>query len=179
MENNKPEWLLKAEEEQAKFLETKWAKYTDSQLASVNGGATARPRYDSEYQSEMGKRGGAKGAAVAESSQRDKYGDEYNKVMKSRLYDNLKNKEEFHKAGAAASAASRTAKKNALIEEIIKDLPSGEITLDSVAEIMVKHGRGRTYFGNILHYMPERFELVKAGVKGYSRAIYKKVLKQS
>ena len=175
MENNKPEWLRKAEEEIAKFNETKWAKYTDSEIDMVHAGSLVMSRFDSDLQSKYGKIGGPKGAAAAEKVEREKYGDEYNKVMKARLYDNLKNKEEFHKKGAAVSAANRTAKKNAMIEEIIKDLPSGEFTLQGVADIMVKHGRGKGYFGNILYYMPERFELVKKGVKGYSKSIYKKI----
>ena len=50
MENNKPEWLRKAEEEQAKFNETKWAKMTDAQLAQSNVAIEAFKLNDSEEQ---------------------------------------------------------------------------------------------------------------------------------
>lgn len=178
MENNKPEWLRKAEEEQAKFNETKWAKYTDSQIEMVKGGSTAKPRYDSEYQSEMGKRGGAKGAAKAKANLIAKLGWEgYCQWKKDNGYNRFSDekKAEFHKKGAIQSGIISTAKKNATIEKIIKDLPNSEFTVKTVEDIMVKHGKGKTYFRNILTYFPERFELVNGDRKRGVTAIYKKV----
>lgn len=101
--NKKEQWMLDFEKALKEFDNTKWSKMTDSQIKSANGGALSPKRYDSEYQREMSKRGAVKGATTSEANQREKYGDEYNNVMKSRLYDNIKNKKAFHSKGAKTS----------------------------------------------------------------------------
>ena len=56
MKNNKPEWLLKAEEEQAKFLKTKFGKMSQKEYEFH------------ERQSHAGKSGGSKTVAVHKES---------------------------------------------------------------------------------------------------------------
>lgn len=50
MENNKPEWLIKAEEEQAKFNESKIGKMTDTQIKKSNDAIQFLKLEDSEEQ---------------------------------------------------------------------------------------------------------------------------------
>lgn len=56
MKNNKPEWLLKAEEEQAKFNETKIGKMTEKAYAQYEGGITRSKGFTSKYQSNTAKK---------------------------------------------------------------------------------------------------------------------------
>ena len=126
MKNNKPEWLRKAEEEQAKFNETKWAKYTDSQLASVNGGATAKPRYDSKYQSEQGIKGGAKRAKVVRDRQIAEMGYEgYCQWKKENGYDKFtdEKKKEFHSLGGETTAANKRIERDVLLLPFVDLIP--------------------------------------------------------
>ena len=176
---NKPQWLIDAENKINQFAETKFGKLSQAKIDQINGGATAAPRYDSNYQSEMGKRGGAKGAAVAKQNLIDKLGWEgYCQWKKENGYDRFSDekKAEFHKKGQLASAKVATAKKNTTIEKIIEDLPNSEFTRQdaNIEDIMVKHGKGKSYFINILKYFPERFELVNKDRKRGVKAIYKK-----
>tara|TARA_R110000744_G_scaffold237676_1_gene355119 strand:- start:387 stop:1040 length:654 start_codon:yes stop_codon:yes gene_type:complete len=80
MENNKPEWLRKAEEEQAKFSETKFGKMTDGEIAQCNALENHKEQYpelheqyrekaldagwrNPEVQSPLGVKGGTKTAS--------------------------------------------------------------------------------------------------------------------
>ena len=79
--SNKPEWLIKAEEEQAKFANTKFGKMTDGEIAAYNAIANHREQYpelykqwrekgldagwrNPEVQGRLGVKGGTKTAAA-------------------------------------------------------------------------------------------------------------------
>jgi hypothetical protein len=56
---NKPDWLIKAEEEQAKFNQSKYGSMTEKQLisceAGVKGGKKTAKRFTSDYQANASK----------------------------------------------------------------------------------------------------------------------------
>ena len=178
-DQNKPEWLRKAEEEQAKFNETKWAKYTDAQVEQVIGGATAKPRYDSEYQSEQGTKGSAARAKVVRDRQIAEMGYEgYCQWKKENGYDNIKDKKEWHSKGAAATHAKRAISINERNLAIIKELPK-EFTKKEVGYIVEKHGKAAYYIANIILRHPEMFEEIgkkpRIGKYGKAEIIYRKL----
>ena len=169
---NKPEWLIKAEEEQAKYNETKWAKMPESKIQGAlvlseftddiehQKKAFAKVLENNpDHQSYAGKIGGTIGGVNAAANEREKYGEEYNAVMKSRLYDNLKNKEEFHKKGQAAAVANQAKKRNAILapyyDKIPKDVWITAKELDNVfegCEILDAGFKFRKYFPHLVKH---------------------------
>jgi hypothetical protein len=79
-----------------------------------------------DNQSYAGKIGGPKGAVATEKVEREKHGDDYNKVMKARLYDNIPDKKAFHTAGQSVSSKNIASKRDAVLIPIINSLPKNE-----------------------------------------------------
>jgi len=102
-DQNKPEWLLKAEQERDNFNNSKYGKMKDQHLNAANGSKNAK--YDSEQASKNGKLGGKYGKIGGIKSyinQIAKYGEErYLEIMKERYEarDNFN----FHSAGGKVS----------------------------------------------------------------------------
>ena len=125
-DQNKPDWLIKAEKEQAKFNETKWAKYTDSQIDMVIGGATALPRYDSEYQKVQGIKGGAVRAKLVRDRQIAEMGyDGYCKWKKENGYDKFtdEKKKEFHSLGGVTTSENKRIARDILLLPFVDFIP--------------------------------------------------------
>ena len=123
---NKPQWLIDAENEMEGFSKAKWSKHTDRQISRILSGALSQKRHDVEYQSEMGKRGGAKGAAVARENTIQKLGYEgYCNLMKENCYDTLTNekKKEFHSLGGVTQAANKTIARDLLLLPFVDLIP--------------------------------------------------------
>ena len=196
MGQNKPQWQIDAEKLIAEFNKTDISKRSQASLnqaenaaiqrakrtpealvKAAKGGSKSMNRYDSEYQSKMGKKGGAIGARVAYQNQIEKYGEEgYRKLVKERIYESKteKEKSEFHKKGAAKSHANRRAQLNIILENIFNDLPD-TFTQPETEEIMIKYGKGKAYFNDVRRLMPDRFEIAVKGKKGHTHTIYRKI----
>ena len=121
---NTPNWLKKAQKSIEEFENSKYAKMSDGKIKAAIGGSLSPKRYDPEYQSQMGKLGGYKGHIVGDKTKRKIYGDNYNAYMKSTLYDNIKDKKEFHKKGAKTSGDVRRFKKESKWKAFLNELPN-------------------------------------------------------
>lgn len=196
MENtNKPQWLIDAENAINEFENSKYGKmntkeFNISQRSKIHGGVVKYVKNNPEHQkkafakmleknpnhqSEAGKKGGAKGGKAAHKSMLEKYGEDGLKQIRKEQFKNSNlNKEEFHKKGAAASHANKRKALELLWNEILNELPE-TFTKPEVADIMIKYGKHPGYLADMLHHIPEKFELIEKGKKGWTHSRYKKV----
>ena len=153
MENNKPEWLLKAEQEQAKFNKTKWAKYTDGQIEQVIAGSLVDNRLDSELQSKYGKIGGSKGGNIAWNNLVNKVGlEEAKKISVNKLHSTMTHEDMLAntKKAAKVSGENRRKKSTELAFKILSHLPINEwLTFEQIKEACAKEGKAKTYFTDV------------------------------
>lgn len=153
MENNKPEWLLKAEQEQAKFNETKWAKYTDGQIASIVAGSQVDNRLDSELQSKYAKLGASKGGNIAWNNLVNKVGlEEAKKISVNKLHSTMTHEDMLAntKKAAKVSGENRRKKSTELAFKILSHLPIGEwFTIKEIETACAKEGKAKTYWQDV------------------------------
>ena len=150
---NNTDWLQNVKKDIKDFEDSKYAKLSDGTIKSIIGGSLAEQRYDPKYQSEQGKKGGPIGAEHTQNIFREKYGDEYDSVMKEQLYNNVKDKTAFHSAGGKKTGAIKKAEAMELCRHILDRLPIGEWF--SVVEYEVAcnaEGKAKTYFNDLRRF---------------------------
>lgn len=194
MKTNKPQWLIEAEAELAKFNESKIAKMTQGQFnrsrSSAQKNSVAKyvkqnPQHQKKafaavlaknpnHQSKAGKIGGPKGAKVAHKILLEKYGEEgLSKLRKDKNYSAAINAcPDFHTRGNNASIESRRKVLNELYMKIIADLPE-VFTIPELKDILQKYGKQTGYIRYIMKHKPEYFEIIKVGIRGTSHAQYR------
>ena len=178
MENTKPQWLIDAENEINIAANTKYGKMTDQYINAGIGGSNSTNRYDSEYQSKMGKLGGKKGAEVSWKTKLEKHEglEGVKKVMKDQfLKQSEEFKKEFHSKGAQVSGINRSKVAKEQCLRIINNLPDSEwFTIKEIEEACNKEGKLKSYFADVRRYYPNTFETFGRG----GNTKYKKVWNQ-
>ncbi len=154
--NNKPEWLIKAEQERDNFNKTKWANYTDAQIEQVKAGSLITSRLNSELQSKYGTIGGPQGYAamfanLVESEGSEEAAYEWMRQKQKKVYTDMSQEwqDEFHKAGAKVSGKVRGNARKVLCQAIWDELPNDEwFTSEDIQSACEKHGKEFKYYGN-------------------------------
>ena len=176
MKENNEDWRKAFQEADKEFTESKWFKYDDTRIKSMQGGALAPNRYDSKYQSEMGKIGGPLGGKAVAANLIAELGEEgYKKLMKSQLYDNVKDKKAFHSAGGKKTTDMRKAEAMELCRRILDRLPIGEwFGVEEYEVACNAEGKAKTYFNDVRRFhFPDVIE--SNGARGkYAKCIIHK-----
>lgn len=200
MENqNKPQWLIDAENEIEKFNNSEFGKKSQGKInqalnaeiqrakiddvskkKAAEGGKKSTTRKNSKLQSKYAKIGASKGGNKSWNNLVEKVGlVEAKRISRERLFSNMTHEQMIAntKKATKVSHENRRKKLDLVLDSIIAELPTIAFSKKEVSDIMIKYGKGPTYFSDVYRQRKDSFKIVgkRTPVKGGSTILYQKI----